>query len=429
MTLLFTQAPNQFSLDQCDERTPKCLHCIRRQEHCEWRRCKYRDASDLPSVTERPDPQESCKPTAPIADTSMINLLHMKLFHHFETRTRHTLTFDTVWEDAIRLSFRCESLMHAILCLSAKHLAFLQPDDPQHEMSAATHLSQTLQLFQHDLSKAVTTSNVDCFLSTATLLSYIVWDETECVSTDANSSVTVSCLDDRLFSIGGGTLEVFMSANFWISWNQSIFVPHVNYSPRLTLCDSIGLTSATIDLYLIFFEYRRPLTIDRLSIPNLFDLLRAEHCKEHDMTTLSYLPEEPADIADAYIRVVQRLCVILSFLPEMRNPESDKAHEECLPDLARYIFSFPIMCSWESQALARGQHLKWWLILYHFYRAARILLPTQFWWAQRRSRFMEPLLGNLLLDQCVHEVQPPANVGQDCREDDLSFQYFTFRSS
>ncbi|CAM1500378.1 Fc.00g095400.m01.CDS01 [Cosmosporella sp. VM-42] len=208
--------------DICDERTPRCLHCIRHQEHCVWRHCKHADTPDVPALVEKPSPQKSSLRTLPVADSSMINLLHMKLFHHFETHTRHTLTFDTVWVEAIVLSLGCESLMHAIMCLSAKHLAFLQPEDPQNEMAAATHLSQALRLFQRDLAKTVTRSNVDCFLSTAALLSYIVWNEIDVLSTGADSSVTVNALEDRLFSIGGGTLEIFLSANFWICWNQSI---------------------------------------------------------------------------------------------------------------------------------------------------------------------------------------------------------------
>ena len=96
------------------------------------------------------------------SDNSIIYLLHMKLLHHFEAHTRHALAFDTVWQEAIRLSLECESLMHAILGLSAAHLAFLQPENPQYEMAAATHLSQTLCLFRQDLTKAFTVSNIDC---------------------------------------------------------------------------------------------------------------------------------------------------------------------------------------------------------------------------------------------------------------------------
>lgn len=404
---LFSSAVNpMLTPQQCDEKTPRCSHCTRRQEQCQWSTDKQGDGLDTyVTIDTRISPESSpsvLAPSSPPAlDVSVVNLLHMKLFRHFETHTRHTLAFNSLWDEAIRLSLDCESLMHAILCLAAEHLAFLLPEEPQYEMAAATHLSQTLRLFQQDLAETVTALNADCHLTTATLLSYIVWNEIDTLPTGADSLLTVNALEDRVFSIGRGTLQMFMSASFWISRQQSIFMPHVVYSPRVTLCHFISLSDTIIDLYQSFFDYDRPLTADRLSIPNYFSSLGAETVNEKDLASHFDLPNEAPEAVEAYTLVIRRLCIILSFLPEMRSLRTEKAYEDVLPDLARYIFTFPIVCFRECEALARRQDPKWWLVLYHFYRAARIVLPDHFWWAQRRSRLMESLLKELLLGECA----------------------------
>lgn len=347
--------------------------------------------------------QSTCQEESPLLlsqeHASDVDLLRLTLFQYFKTCTRHTLAFDTVWEKAIKLSVGCESLMHAILCLSAKHLAYLHTDNAEYEMVAAIHLSKTLHLYQKDLNETITVSNVDCHLTTATLLSYIVWNEVDIVPAGTDSLVTVNALEDRVFSIAGGTLEIFMSANFWIFRQQSIFLPHIMYNPRVALCYAIGLNSSIIDRYQRFFDYNCSMGIDRLSIPNFFDCPRTDDFTE-DISSYFNLPDEATDTVEAYRRVVPRLCVILAFLPEMQRSDDERSVADCLPDLARYIFSFPISCFRESGALARRENPKWWLILYHFYRAARIILPDHFWWAQRRSKFMELLLKDLLLREC-----------------------------
>lgn len=333
----------------------------------------------------------------------------MKLFHQFESHTRHTLAFDSVWQTATTRSLECESLMQAILCLSARHLAFLHPDAPEYEMAAATHLSQTLSLFQQDLAKAPTVANIDCYLLTAMLLAYIVWTGLDTFSTGTESANSAIGPEDRLFDVGSGTRKMFMSSNFWSLWQHSVIIPHIKYSPRVALCNMLGLSTATMDLYQSFFDYNRPLTIDRLSIPNFFRLAGSESANEKPMFAQSRLRDENLDMEGAYKRVVSSLCVILAFLPEMRQPGNETAYERVLPDLARYIFTFPIVGFRESYTLTQSQNPKWWLLQYHFYRAARIVLPAHFWWAHQRSRSMEASLEEFLRDKCeLAARQPPA---------------------
>ncbi|KAH7131295.1 hypothetical protein EDB81DRAFT_808301 [Dactylonectria macrodidyma] len=388
---------------KCDEKSPRCSHCIRRHDHCEWRSSKkhYDTGKDL-SVCIRglkpPDPRLPFYPTA--GDDSIVNTLHMKLFHHFETHTRHTLTFGTVWQEAMKLSFGFESLMHAILCLSAKHLAYLHPGNPEYGMTATKHFSQMLHLFQQDLKEKKSSYNVDCYLTTATLLSYIVWDDIEVLPGGDDAVTSVNTLGDRVFWIGGGTLYMFMSTNFSILGKQSLFSPHITYSPRIALCNAAGLTSTTIDAYQSFFDYRLPLTVEQLSMPNFFSSVQTQNFTHEDLTVYFLKLDVVSDTVEAYRRIVARLCVFLSFLPEMRRPGNEGAYEEAIPDLARFTFSFPVVCFREYQVLTQRQNPKWWLLLYHFYRTVTIVLPERFWWAHQRSRFMERSLMKLLLQEC-----------------------------
>ncbi|KAH8648696.1 hypothetical protein BX600DRAFT_518055 [Xylariales sp. PMI_506] len=388
---------------KCDEKSPRCSHCTRREEQCRWRSCTQHEGPSVAVAMSDPRRTEHCQRNPPTA--SVVNMLHMRLFHHFETYTRHSLAFGSVWKEAMKISLRSESLMHAILCLSARHLAVLQPDDPQHDMAAAMHLSQTLQLFQQDLTKTVTKSNVDSHLATATLLSYILWNELDIVLAVKDSSMNVATLEDRLFRIGGGTLELFLSATFSVLQHHSLFFPHIVQRPRMTLCYVAGVTTQAIDMYQAFFDHERPLTADRLCLPNYFESWKGDNVEKGDLAAQFHQPTtldgpQSLDTTEAHRRLVARLCVILSFLPEMRRPGHEKAYKEALPNLARYIFSFPILCFRESETLTRRRDTKWWLILYHFYRAVRLELPGEFWWAQQRSRLMEPLLKDLILGLC-----------------------------
>ena len=191
----------------------------------------------------------------------------MKLFQHFSNHTIHTLSFGTrVWEEALVLSVEFPALMHAILCVSARHLAHLYPEDPQYDMAAAGHLAQGLALFREDLSKKFTPSNIDAFMATGSLLHYEQWCTTDFTLGDGDYKP--SC--DRIFILSRGLQTIFMDSLPCISDKPSPFLEQIVYSPRRRLRQHARLQPHTIDFFQSFFSLSEPLTVEKLSVPPVF---------------------------------------------------------------------------------------------------------------------------------------------------------------
>lgn len=93
--------------------------------------------------------------------------------------------------------------------------------------------------------------------------------------------------------------------------------------------------------------------------------------------------------------VVRRLSPILCCLAAPKA-SSQATHPTGMPrkaDLKRLLFTFPVFCCVPMlQMMAQGD-ARALLLLFHFYRAVRVLLPTEdTWWAGERSRRLEGLI-------------------------------------
>ncbi|KAK6381637.1 hypothetical protein LTS17_004696 [Exophiala oligosperma] len=188
------------------------------------------------------------------SNTTTVNTLHVKLFHHFETTTRHTLCFGSVWEEAIRWSLENETLMHAMLCVSARHLAYLFPDDPTYSLAARAHLVQSLGMFRRDIdnNKTLTASDADAFMATSILIYFELWTETEFViqkgstrdGREARDALDLS--RDNMIPLARGLVELFLRSGPVLfdrgNGNEdpgnpkpSVFVAEIQHSPRRNL--------------------------------------------------------------------------------------------------------------------------------------------------------------------------------------------------
>jgi hypothetical protein len=324
------------------------------------------------------------------SNSPAVNILHMKLFHHFETCTRHTLCLKSIWKEALGWSLEHEALMQAILSISAKHLAYLFPDEPVYSIAAASHLTQTLGIFRKDINKSFTASNVDAFMATSMLIYCQLWTESEIVMTGSAGLAAKDLSKDTIFRLAGGLIEVFMSSGPLMYERPSSFLPEIMHSPRKSLKDASKLSEEKLISLQSFFSYTRPLSYVQLSVASAFagnlttesGELMAKHISDEDLIFLT-----------AHKDAVSRLAVLLQFLPEAQGTEFLAMSEQLLPDLARYAFTFPIMIfAYAERAIGR-QDPKGLLLLYHFYRAIRILLGgPNYWWAHNRARLMEALL-------------------------------------
>lgn len=333
----------------------------------------------------------------------MVSLHHMKLFHHFQTCTYQTISISPDFcRHTLQLSFQYEYLMNAILCLSARHLATLQPEDATYPTAAASHLSRTLLLFHHELSdiSLSTSFHLDAFLATSILLQYEVWTSTDFVSPQ-DEEEEMDSFDparDRIFALSSGLKQVCLKCLPLASDQTSVLIPQIRCNPRDTLVQAAQISSNTLAKYQDFFSYHRPLSMEMLQPP-------LPYSRGTDMATsklweyrVPVTPKVPDLVRDGYQPIITELCLILSFLPEARPPQPVGTDSPLLPALARYMFTFPVLCRGPFASMIHQSDPHALLLLYHFYRAVRILLPLdQYWWAHKRATLSERVLKNWLI--------------------------------
>jgi hypothetical protein len=167
-------------------------------------------------------------------------------------------------------------------------------------------------------------------------------------------------------------------------------MPHIQYNPADILLEAAQINNSTLAKYQEFFSYHNPLSLELLNLPLPFTHgpdLDISNSWQHALPKIQG-PTDP--IQDGYMPVLVRLCLILSFLPESRPVHSISAESPLLPELARYIFTFPVQCYVHFASMIQQSDSHALLLLYHFYRAVRILLPPgECWWANKRASVSE----------------------------------------
>lgn len=308
-----------------------------------------------------------------------MNLLHLKLFHHFETCTRQTLLFTReVWGHALQLCFEYEFLMNAILCVSARHLAVLNPEDPKYAAVAASHLCKALEQFRYELANNFTSTNIDAFVAMSMLLQFEIW-----TSTDSLQDGTFDPTRERFFSHSASLKQVFLKALPLILKHPSVFLPQLQQNPMIKLVEAAQISNGTLAKYQDFFSPSRLLNVEQLQ-PLPFTR----------GTDLANVWEYGRSQMEGFEPIINHICLILSFLPEA---EPD-AVTSLLPQLASYVVSFPVLCRGFFALKVHQSDPHALLLLYHFYRAVRMILPAdECWWAQKRATTSETILKEWLI--------------------------------
>ncbi|KAL7949651.1 hypothetical protein V8C42DRAFT_217770 [Trichoderma barbatum] len=396
---------------KCDERGPRCSACIRRQEPCSsWIsdgcRREVEESQESFAVDQVPRSISQHR----LASDEVVNLLHMKLFHYFQHQTIPTLLFGSdAWENAMQLSFSFPSLMHAILCASATQMSFLFPDEQKYATAAITHLTRTLCLFRNDLSSKLTPANVDAFMATAALLHMEMWSNVEFAVLAPDGTMSYDPLQDRLFQHSLGVLHVFLSCVPLSLHGPSPMVPHIRHSSRKVLVNAAKLSRKSLENFRWFFSYDRPLSPSLLSVPLPFvrdSDLAPEDSWAVQIPKLAEIGPSKSKKAGyslkGYHSIVDRLCLILSFLPEAQDGKYGGLSPELTTNLSRYLIIFPVLCDQQFVSMVRHGDPHAMVLLYHFYRAVRILVPpTENWWAQRRASLAETVIEKWLLQECA----------------------------
>jgi hypothetical protein len=286
--------------------------------------------------------------------------------------------------------------MHAILCVSARHLSFLFPKDSNYASHAAIHLSQTLRLFRGDLFNRLSPANADAFMATASLLQFDIWTNTDFVSIDDNGCMEFDPTRDRILQLGLGAMHIFTNSMPHAFDRASVFVSTFLHSPREVLVQAAQLSNSTLERFTLHFAYDRPLGPHLFQLPLPFlrdeDLAPQESFAFRAWKGLNH-DGEPLD---SYSNMMHRLCLLMSFLPEAQD-DCPRLTPDLLSDFSRYIFTFTIMLDKHIVQMMNQSDPKLLFLLYHFYRTVRISLSaTEFWWAQKRALMSEIGLRGLL---------------------------------
>ena len=176
----------------------------------------------------------------------------------------------------------------------------------------------------------------------------------------------------------------------------SSFIVDIMHSPRHVLNNAARLSKETLASFHSFFSYTQPLSYEQLSVASAF---KADSKPEPSEWMAQPIPEEEADLLRGHKDIVSRLATLLPFLPEVQGPEFPEASIQLMPDLSRYAFTFLLMIHRYIEKTIARHDPKGLLMLYHFYRAVRILLGgPNYWWAHKRVRLMEPLLKETLIN-------------------------------
>ncbi|PYH93974.1 hypothetical protein BO71DRAFT_326423 [Aspergillus ellipticus CBS 707.79] len=361
---------------RCSKSTP-CASCIRRGERC------HRPGNNGP-IPPAPD---QVLPTSKPTDAT-VNLLHLKLFHHFQTSTCDTLVFpQETWTRVLPLCFEFEFLMNALLCVSARHLAFLNPQNTSYPTSAATHLGRALSQFRSELAQKPTATNADAFIATSVLLQIEVWASTDSV----HSSNGV--ISDRIFPFSSSLKQVFLANVPFLSRQPSVLLPLLARNPADNLVASARVSEETDLQFRNHFGYHRPINNNMLNLPCI--------TRDQQQQPPPQSPEINELHPPGYDSAITRLSLLLSFLPETRHTESvttdSPSPSHLLSDIARSIFTFPVQCHGPFAVLVERNDPHALLLLYHFYRAVGVLLSgSRYWWALKRAAVLEGGLGGVV---------------------------------
>jgi hypothetical protein len=303
-----------------------------------------------------------------------------------------------VWQHALQLSFQFDFLANAILCLAARHLSTLLPEDTSYSTTAAAHLGRALSQFRHKLSGDFKSTHIDAFIATSLLLQYEIWTSTDDYSLPRDSSVSFDMPRDRIFAFCSSLKRMFLNCVPMICNQPSVFMPYIRHDSRNALIQSAEISNNTFTAYQTVFSYERPLSASSFSprIPhtrgtNLVTSEQWQHSvpKSHDV----------ADTIDnCYKPIITQLCLILSFLPESQTSNPVDTKSPLFPDLVNHILSFPVICHGPFNFIVQLGDPHALLLLFHFYRAVRILIPEhECWWVHKRARVSEVALKNWLM--------------------------------
>lgn len=351
-------------------------------------------------------------PTPRSPGDGVLNMEQLRLFHHFQSTTQHTLpVIGQAWESILPKAFEYEYLMNAALCLAARHLEYsCRHIEGVGEITLSRkYLSHTLQLFREALSSDITDANRDAILCTSFMLYFEAWSDTAFLPLErnpgkndtTNPTSTYNASEDQLFTLCSGMRHVCMYAMSDLAQNSTVLKNVMLYRPIWSIYETLSFVGRVCNEYHAFFEYLWHDQGDQVVSKNFSETPSPQHFRYgntlQDAQILQGLDYQSADEHAAYTHVTNRLSALLSLLPiysqETSEPSVLEICPDLLPDVARVVYTFPIMFHPKFTDMLFENDTRTLVLLYHFFRMINQLLPKEgCWWAARRAESFEVFL-------------------------------------
>jgi hypothetical protein len=193
-----------------------------------------------------------------VADDTVINLLHMELFHNFEANVTGTLYLGAIWPQIIQWSLQEPFIMFALLCLSATHLATTNKDPSRYTQCALQLWTRSASLLRDKLSRPIDSTSVEQLIGASVLMQYIAWSHVEFldehqVSHGGDIPSCINMTHDPLFNLSSGVKDLYFEAFPALWGSHSAFLSTALYNPRLKLEEAIENCGLDPGAYVTFF--------------------------------------------------------------------------------------------------------------------------------------------------------------------------------
>ncbi|PTB64984.1 putative C6 transcription factor [Trichoderma citrinoviride] len=425
---------------KCDERIP-CASCVKRNIDC---LPPYRQHVIAPSLSIPLSAHWEMGMNHPIS------LLHLELFHHWDKETRSTLAFPQIWPVVMQQAFHEDFIMSAILSVAAMHLMSLCPQVEKYAHASIQLMAKAVQLFRRNLSRPFTKGNCEALMGTALLINYISWFDLGFLDGE-----NLNLAQDQLFLLSPGIIQVWFQAIPIFVDEESIFTHIIHQNPRLSIDEALvergedparfvepfmriwddpryatygGAATEADVLGHTSFAWRLLLGLQaelscRSSMPCTSNSTSDGHDEKNKLghikdavvrITTNYIsvdkPGSSHSARSAFQNILRRISPLLC-CAVLKLASDGAAGPGLMPeeaDIEQLFYGFPILCCGPFSKFMINGDSRALIFLFHFYRAARILLsPKRCWWASMRSCVMEELLLKELksrqLDMCLRD--------------------------
>lgn len=342
----------------------------------------------------------------------VLNMEQLRLFHHFQSSTQHTLpVVSQIWESILPKAFEYKYLMHAALCLAARHLEYsCQHNERIAEMVLSRkYLSHTLRLFREALSSDITNASSDAILCTSFMLYFEAWSDTAFLPLEiypktrdtAAPTSEYSASEDQLFTLSESMRHACMYAMSGSAQNSTMLNNVLLYRPIMSVYERLSSFGRVCNEYDAFFDHLWQEQGNSVVSKIFCDIPTPQNFRYgitlQDARILQMSDYQSSDKHAAYASVTNRLSALLSLLPidlqETSEPSVLEICPDLLPDVSRIVYTFPLMFHPKFTDMLFENDTRILVLLYHFFRMVNQLLPKEeCWWAARRAESFEVFL-------------------------------------